>query len=158
MAEVAEIVGGMLQERGLSLATAESCTGGMIGELITAVPGSSAYYVGGVIAYSNEVKAALLGVPAEVLAEHGAVSGAVAEAMAQGIMERTASDVAVTTTGIAGPGGGTPDKPVGLVFIGLARRGERAVSRRFVFSGNRKDIRLVASHTALEMVQSLFVS
>jgi PncC family amidohydrolase len=107
-------------KRRLTLATAESCTGGLIGHLLTSVPGSSEYYIGGVIAYSNRVKQALLGVPEQVLRSVGAVSRECAEAMAKGARERFATDYAVATTGIAGPGGGTATKPVGLVYVACA--------------------------------------
>ena len=143
----------MLRGRGLTLATAESCTGGLIGERVTAIAGSSEYYAGGVITYSNAAKTALLGVSEEILEKHGAVSSPVAEAMAAGVMEKLAADIAVSTTGIAGPGGGTKEKPVGLVFIGLARRGKPVIAREFRFTGNRKEIRMAASQTAFEMIQ-----
>ena len=131
-----------LETAGWKLATAESCTGGMIGGMLTSVPGSSAWYLGGVVAYANGVKTALLGVPEAVLARHGAVSPQTARAMAQGVLERTGADVAVSVTGIAGPGGGTPRKPVGLVYIGVARRGRRAVARRFLSkAGTRQGVR-----------------
>lgn len=136
--ELAEALAG----KGWKLATAESCTGGLIGGALTSVPGSSAWYLGGVVAYANEVKTALLGVPEEVLARHGAVSPQTARAMAQGVLERTGADVAVAVTGIAGPGGGTARKPVGLVYIGVARRGRRAVARKFLSAAEtRKGVR-----------------
>jgi len=147
----------MLQGRGLTLATAESCTGGLIGERITAIAGSSAYYAGGVITYSNAAKTALLGVSEEILEKHGAVSRPVAEAMAAGVMEKLSADIAVSTTGIAGPGGGSQEKPVGLVFIGLARRGKPIIASECRFSGNRKEIRMAASQTAFEMIQHSLV-
>ena len=117
-----ETVGGLLRGRSLTLATAESCTAGKLGKWLTDPPGSSDYYVGGVIAYSNDVKQKLLDVPGDVLAEHGAVSHQTAAAMARGALERLDADLALSTTGIAGPGGGTTDKPVGTVYIGLAQR------------------------------------
>lgn len=109
-----------LLRRNWTLAVAESCTGGLLGHLITRVPGSSAYFLGGVIAYANAVKVAQLSVPEAVLARYGAVSAPCAETMARGVRERFGADVALSITGIAGPGGGTPEKPVGLVYIGLA--------------------------------------
>ena len=131
-----------LTGKGWMLATAESCTGGLIGGMLTSVPGSSAWYLGGVVAYANEVKTALLGVPEEVLARYGAVSPQTARAMAQGVLERTGADVAVAVTGIAGPGGGTKRKPVGLVYIGVARKGRRAVARKFLSqAGTREGVR-----------------
>jgi len=114
------VTGDLLRRHGLSVATAESCTGGLIAERITDVPGSSDYFNGGVVAYSNEAKASLLGVPTALIDEHGAVSGPVARAMAEGARERFGSDIAVATTGISGPGGGTPEKPVGLVWIAIS--------------------------------------
>jgi len=114
-------VGARLRELGFSLGTAESCTGGGIGEWLTDVPGSSDYYVGGVIAYSNELKTKFLGVPVEVLEKHGAVSRETAAAMALGALDALRCDIALSTTGVAGPGGGSEEKPVGTVFVGLAQ-------------------------------------
>src|SRR5690606_25849076 len=106
--------------KGVTIATAESCTGGLVAHRITTVAGSSAYFIGGVVAYSNELKQSLLGVPAAILERHGAVSRQCALAMAQGVRLRTGADIGVSTTGIAGPGGATPTKPVGLVYIACA--------------------------------------
>ena len=145
---MAPAVGKMLGARGQTLATAESCTGGMIGQMITDVPGASAYYLGGVIAYANEIKTALLAVPAEMLAAHGAVSEAVAEAMARGCRERFASDWAVSVTGIAGPEGGTEDKPVGLVYIGVAGP-DGCTVHRHVFPHGRDQMRHRTAMAAL---------
>ncbi len=122
-------VGRMLAERGQTLATAESCTGGMIAASITDVSGSSGYFRRGYVTYSNEAKSELLGVPPELIAAHGAVSEPVAQAMAVGCLHRANADFALSATGVAGPTGGTTDKPVGLVFIGLADRGECRVHR-----------------------------
>jgi len=146
-------VGEMLQKRGLVLATAESCTGGMVGERITDVSGSSGYYAGGVIAYSNGVKVAMLGVGEDVLEKHGAVSAPVAEVMAVGVMQRFGADIAVSTTGIAGPSGGSEEKPVGLVFIGLAAKDGFSTVEECHFEGNRAKVRMAASQAALEMIQ-----
>lgn len=134
----------LLTGRRLTLATAESCTGGLVGHLITTVSGSSAYYLGGVIAYSNELKQALLGVPASILETRGAVSRECAEAMAQGIRERTGADIGISTTGIAGPTGATPTKPVGLVYLACATpRG--VICEEYRFHGDRlTNIRLAA--------------
>ncbi|WP_240906902.1 competence/damage-inducible protein A [Paludisphaera rhizosphaerae] len=118
--DVAESLIGELKRTGATLATAESCTGGLIAHKITAIPGVSAYYNGGVVSYANSAKTALLDVPADLIAAHGAVSPEVAAAMAEGARRRFGVDVAVSTTGIAGPDGGTPEKPVGLVYLGLA--------------------------------------
>jgi nicotinamide-nucleotide amidase len=150
-------IGEMLRERELLLATAESCTGGLIGQRITSVAGSSDYYAGGVITYSNAAKSTLLDVDEDVLAEYGAVSAPVAKAMAAGVMQKLAADIAVSTTGIAGPGGGSREKPVGLVFIGLALRGKAPIARKCRFDGNRKEIQMAASQTAFEMIQHSLV-
>src|SRR5699024_6603040 len=109
-----------LKQRGLTLATAESCTGGLIGKRITDIPGSSACYVGGVISYSNDVKMQLLGVKQQTLSQYGAVSEQTACEMAEGVRRCTGADIGLSTTGVAGPDGGTEEKPVGLVYIGLS--------------------------------------
>ncbi|MEO5931524.1 MAG: competence/damage-inducible protein A [Candidatus Kapaibacterium sp.] len=146
------VTGRMLKERGLMLATAESCTGGMIGELITEIPGSSAYYLGGTVSYANSVKTELLGVPAELIEQHGAVSREVAEAMAAGVRQRLGADIAVSVTGIAGPDGGTPEKPVGTVWIGISsERGTRA--EQFTLGKERGYIRQRASQQAIDIVR-----
>lgn len=140
-----------LTARSLSLCTAESCTGGLIAGRITSVPGASASFEGGVVTYSNRAKTALLGVPAEVIERHGAVSGEVARAMAEGARERLGTDIAVAVTGIAGPAGGSPEKPVGTVFISLAARGTTSV-RGFLFEGTRREIRRRSGDEALLFV------
>jgi nicotinamide-nucleotide amidase len=145
---VAAVVGGVLAEAGRSVATAESCTGGMIGEMITEVPGSSEYFRGGCIAYANEAKVSALGVSEEDLAAHGAVSEPVAEAMAAGARRLFGADWAVSTTGIAGPGGGTSEKPVGLVYVGVAGPAGAEVHRH-VFPGDRASVRRRAALYAL---------
>lgn len=122
---------------GLTVATAESCTGGLVAHAITSIPGSSAYFVGGVVSYSNAVKHEILGVPEATLAAHGAVSPEVAEAMATGVRERLRVDLAVSVTGIAGPDGGSVAKPVGLVFVGLTDRQGLLATRRFLWGGDR---------------------
>lgn len=140
-----------LARRNWSLATAESCTGGGIGQALTAVPGSSRTYRGGIISYTNGVKSKLLHVPEELLREQGAVSGPVAEAMAQGAREALPGDVAVSTTGLAGPGGDEFGNPVGTVWIGCAwPGGVRSVLCRF--PGDREEIREAACCRALELV------
>ena len=140
----------VLTGRRLTLATAESCTGGLVGHLITTVSGSSAYYLGGVIAYSNELKQALLGVPASILETRGAVSRECAEAMAQGIRERTGADIGISTTGIAGPTGATPTKPVGLVYVACATaRGVACEEHRF--QGDRLTNIQLAAEAALRL-------
>lgn len=150
-ATLARAIGDALRQRGWTIATAESCTGGLVGTVVTNVPGSSAYYLGGVIAYANDTKVALLGVPPALLAAHGAVSGETAEAMARGMRERLGADVAISTTGIAGPDGGSTTKPVGLVFVGLATAAGSA-SRRLMLHGDRAAIRTRAAQAALAWV------
>ena len=137
-----------LLARRQTLATAESCTGGLVGAALTGRPGSSAWYLGGVVAYANELKIRLLGVPAEILAAHGAVSLETARAMAAGARAATGADFAVAITGIAGPSGGTPEKPVGLVFIGVAAPHGTATFKHH-FSGSRAEIRQAATEAAL---------
>lgn len=137
-----------LLARQQTLATAESCTGGLVGAALTGLPGSSAWYLGGVIAYANDLKVRLLGVPADVLAAHGAVSLETARAMAAGARAATGADFAVSITGIAGPAGGTPEKPVGLVFIGVAAPHGTATFKHH-FSGSRAEIRQAAIEAAL---------
>jgi nicotinamide-nucleotide amidase len=134
--------------RGWSLVTAESCTGGGVGERLTAIPGSSDVYLGGVVAYHDRMKRELLDVPAELIAQHGAVSAAVAEAMAIGATRRFEADLAISVTGVAGPGGGSPTKPVGLVFVGTVVRGEHRVTE-YRLPGGRADVRHRAGQAAL---------
>ncbi|MBI4512876.1 MAG: competence/damage-inducible protein A [Gemmatimonadetes bacterium] len=150
--DLAEIVGEILRERRWRLAVAESCTGGLLGERITAVPGSSDYFWGGVIAYDNAAKMALLGVPPAIVEAHGAVSGETATAMARAVRECAGAEVGVAVTGIAGPAGGTPEKPVGTVWLAVsAPMGERAVHRHYL--GDRSHIRNRAAQGALEFVR-----
>ena len=146
-----ERVGRLLRARGLTLAVAESCTGGLIGGRLTAVRGSSDYFPGGVIAYANRVKVALLGVREETLAKEGAVSEAVARQMAEGARRRLRSDLAVSVTGVAGPAGGTIRKPVGLVFIGVSCQ-YGTIVRKHQFSGGRATIRRATVEAALSEV------
>lgn len=150
-AALAQQVGAALQARGWTLATAESCTGGLIGHTLTEIAGSSAYYLGGIVAYSNAVKQAQLGVPQATLNSVGAVSAETARAMAQGVRARLQADVAVATTGIAGPGGGSAAKPVGLVFIAVATA-DATSSQRYIFSGDRSAIKQQTAQTALQLV------
>jgi nicotinamide-nucleotide amidase len=151
---IAEIVLSLCRARGLSLATAESCTGGLVAARLTAIPGSSDAFIGGVVAYSNELKAEQLGVDAEILEQHGAVSAEAAEAMAVGARERLSADVAVAVTGVAGPGGGTEEKPVGLVFF-HARGPGGGRGLRFDFPGDREVIRTRSAVAALHLVRRL---
>ena len=136
---------------GKTLATAESCTGGGIGAVLTAVPGSSAVYKGGIISYTNEVKEKLLGVSAQVLSVYGAVSAPVAEAMAQGARRTLEAYIAVSVTGLAGPGGDEFGNPVGTVFVGYADK-ECVVSKEFHFEGDREAVRLQATEQVLLLI------
>lgn len=141
-----------LKQRGLMLATAESCTGGMIAKTLTDRAGSSAIFERGFITYSNESKNELLAVSHDLLDTYGAVSAEVAEAMAAGALEHSNADIAVSCTGIAGPDGGTPDKPVGLVFIGIASQMHGVKSHRHQFGGDRDAVRTQTVDAALRHV------
>jgi competence/damage-inducible protein CinA-like protein len=151
---VEELVLDACLEQGLTLATAESCTGGMVAQRLTSVPGSSRVFRGAVVAYSNEVKEVELGVPLEVLERHGAVSAEAAAAMAAGARERLGADIAVAVTGIAGPDGGSEEKPVGLVYL-HAESPSGSRSADFVFPGDREGVRRRAAVTALHLVRRL---
>ncbi len=140
---------------GLRIATAESCTGGLVAALLTEIPGSSAVVERGFVVYSNDAKVELLGVPAATIAAHGAVSRATALAMAEGALEASRADVAVSVTGVAGPDGGSPEKPVGLVWFGCARRGRGAVAREERFGDiGRGAVRLASVGAALELLEA----
>ncbi len=146
-----QVVGELLLQHGLWLATAESCTGGLISHLITNVAGSSTYYLGGVTAYSNEAKMRLLGVRQETLEQHGAVSEETVLEMARGIRKAMGADIGISVSGIAGPAGGTPDKPLGTVWIGLSSpRDEYA--RHFLWSGDRLAVKEQSAQAAMKMV------
>jgi nicotinamide-nucleotide amidase len=147
-----QIVGNYLQMRNATLAVAESCTGGLLAQRITAVSGSSRYFIGGAVVYSNELKTSLAGVPAELIQAHGAVSREVAAALAEGIRKRCGAILGLGVTGVAGPTGGTSEKPVGLVFHALASNEATEVIERN-FPGDRKHIRWFASQQALDMVR-----
>jgi nicotinamide-nucleotide amidase len=147
-----EVVGMYLTMKQQTVSVAESCTGGLLSERLTSVPGSSSFFLGGVVCYSNELKIKLAGVPADLIRQHGAVSKPVAQALSEGVRTRAGASIGIGITGIAGPSGGTPEKPVGLVFIGLADSRGAAV-REFRFPGNRERIRYWASQTALEMIR-----
>jgi len=144
-------IGTLIKDRGLSLATAESCTGGLVADRITNVAGSSDYFLGGVVAYSNEVKMSLLGIPARLLEEHGAVSEPVVRAMAEGVRKIMGADMAVSISGIAGPGGGSKDKPVGTTWIGLSAP-EGSWSRHFCWDGGRVENKISSAEAALKFV------
>jgi nicotinamide-nucleotide amidase len=145
-------IGRLLLARKLKIAIAESCTGGLIGKLLTDAPGSSEYMLFDAVTYANSAKRDVLGVPSDLLDRHGAVSGEVASAMAEGALARAGADLAVATTGIAGPGGGSADKPVGTVWIALARRGGKSVAERRQLSGDRDRIRTLTANAALELL------
>ena len=142
--------------KGLKIATAESCTGGLVAGLLTEIPGSSDVVERGFVTYSNQAKEEMLGVPAAMLRQHGAVSEPVARAMAEGAIRNSTAQLSVAVTGVAGPGGGSDDKPVGLVHIAAARAGEATLHRECRFGDIGRDaVRLASVATALEMLQSL---
>lgn len=149
----AEAVLNRAQNAGVTLATAESCTGGLIGKYLTDIPGSSAHFLGGIISYANSAKVNLLGVPADILETHGAVSAPVAEAMARGAQEKLGADYAVSVTGIAGPGGGSEAKPVGTVWIGIATP-DGVSCRDFRFPFDRERVRILSAYSALSLLAS----
>lgn len=150
------VIGDRLRLRRYTIATAESCTGGLVAERITRVAGSSDYFVGSIVTYTNEAKTSLLGVTTEALATHGAVSGETAEAMARGVKERTGSTIGLAVTGVAGPGGGTEAVPVGTVYVGLADD-VGSSNKRLVLAGDRHLIRWRASTAALELVRRRYL-
>jgi PncC family amidohydrolase len=151
---VAEELGSLLRAKGRTIAAAESCTGGKVGDMITSVPGSSDYFVGGIVSYSNDIKVGLLDVDPEVLRSEGAVSEAVARQMADGVRDRLGADVGVSTTGIAGPGGGSLAKPVGLVFVAASIQG-KTLSRRYQFAGARDDVKRSSAEAVLSLAVEL---
>lgn len=148
---LARRVGRVVRDRGMHLATAESCTGGLVAHLITEVAGSSDYFSGALVTYSNDAKVALADVPSDLLEAHGAVSAQVAQAMAEGTRRRLGVDLAVAVTGIAGPDGGTADKPVGLTYVAIADR-EGSDVRRHVWDGDRSGNKRSSAAAALEFV------
>lgn len=150
---LAAVVGGLLIARQQTLAIAESCTGGMLGERLTEESGSSRYFLGGVVCYSNAAKRDLVGVRSSTLREHGAVSGACARELAAGICQRMASDWGLSITGVAGPSGGTPSKPVGTVFVGISRAGQPPRAIRFRIPGDRESVRRVSAQYALNQLR-----
>ncbi len=137
--------------RNIKIATAESCTGGLITAVLTSIPGSADVLERGFITYCNTAKVDMLDVPDALLKKHGAVSAEVAEAMVKGALKNSTVDLALSVTGIAGPGGATEEKPVGLVYIASARRGQPPLSRRFIFSGDRAAVRSASVKAALEL-------
>jgi len=149
LVSLAERLQRLCLERHATVATAESCTGGLIAAAMTAVPGSSGYFLGGLVTYADAAKVQVLGIPEATIDAHGAVSAQVARAMASGAVERLGATLAVSTTGIAGPDGGSAAKPVGLVYLGLAWEGDADV-RRLMLAGDRAAIRDAATAAALE--------
>ena len=152
------VVCNMLKERNITLSTAESCTGGLLSHRITNIPGSSEYFLEGVISYSNEAKSKILGVPMALIDSYGAVSAQVVEVMAKGVKELAGSDIGIGISGIAGPGGGTPEKPVGTVYIGLYSETKGALSHKFHFHGTREEIKLVTVLNALDMIRQTLLN
>ncbi|RII28499.1 MAG: competence/damage-inducible protein A [Geobacter sp.] len=151
------VVAGLFREKGITLSLAESCTGGLVAKRITDQPGSSAYFLEGVVTYTNAAKTRYLGVPPQLLAEKGAVSGEVAMAMAKGMRRVSGSDVALAVTGIAGPDGGTPEKPIGTVYIALANRAG-CHAKRYAFYGDREEIRTITALTAMDWLRRQLLS
>ncbi|MBL4711029.1 MAG: CinA family protein [Gammaproteobacteria bacterium] len=155
LSDLAEQLGQCLVAKDLKLATAESCTGGWIAKIITDIPGSSAWFTGSVVCYSNELKQRLLGVKADTLIEFGAVSSDTVHEMSDGLFAYTDADVAVSVSGIAGPDGGSANKPVGLVCFSWSKRDESIVLRSYNFEGNRESIRKQAIEQALNGLLTL---
>jgi nicotinamide-nucleotide amidase len=149
----ADVVGRALRDGGKTLAVAESCTGGQVGEMLTRVPGASDYLLLDAVVYANSAKEAVLGVSREVLVAHGAVSSETAAAMAEGALRVAGADIAVSITGVAGPGGGTEDKPVGTVWFGLARKGEPTVTKHRKLPWGRDRVQTLSAYFALELVR-----
>jgi PncC family amidohydrolase len=148
---LAERLQGVCLGRGLSVAVAESCTGGLVADAITDIPGSSGYFLGGVVSYSNAAKEQLLDVPADVLAAHGAVSAQVARGMAEGVRSRFNADIGIAVTGVAGPDGGSEAKPVGLTYVAVAD-GDGADVRRHAWSGDRLANKASSAAATLELI------
>jgi len=157
MASIEQDVGNLLRQKGLTLGAVESATGGLISHLVTNVPGSSDYYKGSVTAYSNEIKIKVVGVKEETINKYGAVSPQVAEEMAQGGRKILAVDICLADTGIAGPSGATPGKPVGLFYIGLSHQ-TGAYSQKHNFHGNREQNKLYAAQAALSWLKEYLLS
>lgn len=153
---LAERVGAVLRERGQTLAAAESCTGGWVSQAVTDIAGSSAWFDRGFVTYTNEAKQELLDVPAAVLAEHGAVSAETVRAMVAGVLRHSQADCALAVSGIAGPTGATPGKPVGTVWFAWQKRGGECLARREQFDGDRRAVRGQAVATALQGVLELY--
>ncbi|MFQ5872768.1 MAG: CinA family protein [Dehalococcoidia bacterium] len=148
-----EEIASLLKARQLTVSVAEACTAGLVAYRLTSIPGSSRYFIGGVLAYSNTVKLQLLKVPRKVLEREGSVSEATARAMAQGVRQLLDTDMGVSTTGITGPGGGTPERPVGLFFVAVAGPGDQVRCERHLFDGERISNKERASLAALELLK-----
>ncbi|WP_347490907.1 CinA family protein [Desulfoscipio sp. XC116] len=148
---IKELVGALLVDRGLTVSLAESCTGGQVMKHLSDIPGSSRYLAGGVVAYCNELKIQLLGVPRSIIDRHGAVSEQTARSMAEGVKKVAGTSLGLGITGIAGPDGGTDEKPVGLVYIAVAG-GNKTVCQRYLFTGRRSEVRSSATDAALHML------
>ena len=148
---LAALIGDALRKKGLSLGVAESCTGGLLSSAVTDVAGSSDYFKGAIVAYANSIKRSLLGVKASTLSSFGAVSKETAREMSRGAQGALKADISAAITGIAGPGGGTDKKPVGLVFIAISK-GKRTTVKKFLFKGNRKSIKRQSAEAALKML------
>ena len=155
--EMEEVIGRLLKEREMKLAVAESCTGGLLSARIVNVPGSSEYFVGGFVVYANELKTKLLSVEEEAIKRYGAVSEEVCRQMAVGALEETDADITLAITGIAGPKGGTPQKPVGLTYIALATD-KRVIVEKFLFKGDRNENRFLATQWAMELLRQYLLS
>lgn len=155
--DLAEQLGECLKAKGMKLASAESCTGGWLAKIITDIPGSSAWFEGSVVCYSNESKHSLLAVAESTLDEFGAVSGETVLEMSDGIFSHTEADVAVSVSGIAGPDGGTEEKPVGLVWLGWGKRDKSVFANPFNFAGDREDVRKQSIKQALNCLLDLLV-
>ncbi|HSW88536.1 MAG TPA: CinA family protein [Candidatus Saccharimonadales bacterium] len=150
--DIAEEVGLLLKKNKLNLAIAESCTGGLVGDLITNISGSSDYFLGGIIAYDNRIKIEVLGVKRETIDLYGAVSEETAKEMASCVREKFGSDIAVSITGVAGPTGGSEEKPIGLTYIGLATR-DTVIAKKFLWKGNRIENKEQSAKAALEIIR-----
>ena len=151
LVRLASMVGRRLTDLRATVSTAESCTGGLLGHLLTEISGSSAWYVGGAIVYSDALKQALVGVPADLIQTHGAVSAEVAASLAEGARDRFGTDYAMSVTGIAGPSGGTATKPVGLVFVAVSGQGGTVVER-YLWAGDRSANKRDSAHSALRLL------
>jgi len=155
--DLEQVVGELLKQKGFTLAVAESCTGGLLAHRITNIPGSSEYFERGVVSYSNESKEEILGVPRELIETKGAVSAEVVQSMAEGVRKLANTDLGVGISGIAGPTGGSSEKPVGTVFIGISCKNRGTFSRRYQFRGTREEIKIITSETALDWIRK-FIS